>query len=258
MSQKAYIQAGEIITALAAYTVVSGAGMLTGNMFGVAMDDTASGVAGQFKLNGVWDLAKDASTFTDESLVYWDNTAKKCTSTSSGNTLIGFATLLQPDGTSALGGASGDATVRVRLEGIKAGTDPGVTQTAVVALTAAQIIAMGTVPVAILAAPGAGKALIVENILFEITRTATAFTGGGTVNLQYHTTTSSIPHAGTIPAAIVTGGAGTVQSLLGPYSSANALVVPANEGIDITNATAAFATGTGTAKVFVKYRTVTL
>jgi hypothetical protein len=95
-------------------------------------------------------------------------------------------------------------------------------------------------------------------VLFEITRTATAFTGGGVVSLQYHTTTTSVPHAGTIAASVVTGAAGTVQTYLGPNVGANGLVIPANEGIDITNATAAFAAGTGTAKVFVKYRVVTL
>lgn len=130
-----------------------------------------------------------------------------------------------------------------------------VLRTAIVSLSAAQLIAMGTVPVSILAAPGAGFALVDTSFLFEMTRTSTAFTGGGVVSFQFHTTTTSVPHSGTIPAAIVTtGGAGTVQSYLGPYAGASALVIPANEGIDITNAGGAYAAGTGTAKIFVKYR----
>jgi predicted RecA/RadA family phage recombinase len=257
MSQKAFVQAGEIITALAPYTLTSGSGALTGNMFGVAMDDIASGVAGQFKLNGVWDLAKDTSTFTDESLVYWDNTAKKCTSVTSGNTLIGIAVLLQPDGTSALGGSSGDATVRVRLDGTKAGTDPGVTQTAVVSLTAAQILAMFGTPVSILPAPGAGKAIVVENIAVEIVTTATQFASGGVVHFYYHGLTVELM-AQNIAAASVNAAAGTATFFLSPVQTAGGSVISTNLGIDITNATAAFTTGTGTMKVFIKYRTITL
>lgn len=121
-------------------------------------------------------------------------------------------------------------------------------------LTAAQLIAMGTAAVSILAAPKSNQVYVVEFIVFEITRTSTAFTGGGVVSFQYHTTTTSVPHVGTIPAAIVTGGAGTFQSMLGGWAGASALVLPAGEGIDITNAGGAFAAGTGTAKVFMAYK----
>lgn len=125
-------------------------------------------------------------------------------------------------------------------------------------LTAAQIILMFTTPQAILPAPASNKAYLVKSILFRITRTSTQFTGGGTVTFQYHTTTTSVPHQGSIPAAIVTGVAGTVQSMLGPYGGANALVVPAGEGIDITNGSGVFAAGTGTAEVLIEYSVLTL
>ena len=49
---------------------------------------------------------------------------------------------------------------------------PDVPLFATVALTAAQIIAMGTTPVALLAAPGAGKAILIDSVLFAMTRTA--------------------------------------------------------------------------------------
>lgn len=134
-----------------------------------------------------------------------------------------------------------------------------VLQEAAVNLTAANLIAMGTTPVSILPAPGAGKVIFVEDIVFEMKRTATAFTNGGTVNFQYHTTTTSIPHAGTIAASVLTtAGAATTVTHLGPQTGSSGLLLPANEGIDITNGTAAFATGTGTATVFIKYRIITL
>jgi predicted RecA/RadA family phage recombinase len=112
-----FIQRGETVALTAPYAVASGAGALVGNIFGVAADTVASGVVGQFALTGVIDLAKDTSTFADGDNVYWDNSAKKATSTALANTRIGAAALVQPDATSALGGASGDATVRVRLNG---------------------------------------------------------------------------------------------------------------------------------------------
>lgn len=133
--------------------------------------------------------------------------------------------------------------------------DHGETITTEVDLTAAQIIAMGVTPVAILPAPGTGKFYLVERIVPVMTRTSSAFTGGGAVSFQFHTTTTSVPHAGSMPAAVVTtGGAGTAQTMLGPAVLTNGLVVPVNEGIDITNAGGAFAAGTGTMKVFITYK----
>lgn len=127
-----------------------------------------------------------------------------------------------------------------------------------VSLTAANIAAMNGAPVAILAAPGAGKAILPLDITIIVKRTATAYTNGGAVSFQYHTTTSSVPHAGSMPASIVTtGGAGTVVHYLGPNTGSNGTPIPANEGIDITNASAAFATGTGTMVVLIRYCIIT-
>ena len=258
-----FVQDGRTITVLAPYTIKSGAGAKVGNKFGVADFDATSGAQLEMTVQGVVDLAKDTSTFSDGDAVYWDDTAKKATSTSASNLNIGSACLTTTSGTAALGGSSGDATVRVRLNGAfgnsTSSLDSSLIQTATVSLSAANIIAMNATPVSVLAAPGAGKAILVESILFEMTRTSTAFTGGGALNFQYHTTTTSVPHSGTIAATLVTtGGAGSAQTWLGPNVGTNGLVIPANEGIDITNATAAFAAGTGTAKVFLKYRVVTL
>lgn len=127
---------------------------------------------------------------------------------------------------------------------------------ATVALTAANIIAMFTTPVAILPAPGAGKAIIVSQILFEMTTTSTQFTGGGTVNFPYHGGSNCVP--GVLLAAVVTTTAGTSNTLLGPNNGTNGLTVPANTGIDITNGAGVFAAGTGTAKVQIWYSIVTL
>lgn len=125
-----------------------------------------------------------------------------------------------------------------------------------VALSAANLIAMFTTPVEIIPAPGAGKYIVVEQIVLEMTRSATAFTGGGVVTFQY--AAGAVVHSGSIPAAVINGGAGVVHTLLAPNTTANGITVPENTAVTITNGTAAFATGTGTAIAKIWYRIVTV
>jgi predicted RecA/RadA family phage recombinase len=104
-----YIQDGDTITVAAPATVLSGAGVLLGSIFGVASGDATSGASVEIMVEGVFDLAKDTSTFaTYGLLVYWDDSAKKVTTTVGSNKMIGVTA-----GTAA----TGDATVRVRLNG---------------------------------------------------------------------------------------------------------------------------------------------
>ena len=112
-----YIQEGDTLTVKAPYAVSSGFGLKSGLLFGVASIDAALNDVIEIATFGVFDMLKDASVFTDGAAVYWDDTAKKVTSTVASNLKVGIAVLIQPDGTSALGGASGDATARVRLNG---------------------------------------------------------------------------------------------------------------------------------------------
>jgi predicted RecA/RadA family phage recombinase len=105
---KNFVQKGATIDLVAPAAVASGAGALVGAVFGVAVYDIASGATGSFRIAGVLDLAKAAGAVTQGALMYWDNTAKNVTTTSSANTKIGVATQAQ---------ASGDATCRVRLNG---------------------------------------------------------------------------------------------------------------------------------------------
>lgn len=123
------------------------------------------------------------------------------------------------------------------------------------AVTSANILAMFTTPVNLIAAPPAGYAVIVNGVMFQMTRTATAYANGGVVNLVY-TGGAVVPHSGSVPAAVITGGAGVVLNNNGPVSAANGIVVPTATGVDITNATAPFITGTGTMKVYIDYAVV--
>jgi hypothetical protein len=121
-----------------------------------------------------------------------------------------------------------------------------------ISLTAAQINALNTSPVTIVPAPGAGLAVVLEGLVIEINRTATAFTGGGTVYPIY------AGAVGTWLTDFTTGGAGQVVRYMAPAASAGGVLVPANTAIQLYAATANFATGTGNAKVFVTYSVVTL
>ena len=127
------------------------------------------------------------------------------------------------------------------------------------AISSANILGMNAAPVALLAAPGANRMYVVSDIVFVMTTTATGYANGGTVQFQLHGT-SVLVHSGTIPAAVVTAGAGTDIRVLGAATAANGTdygtVSAANVGIDITNNTAPFITGTGTAVVYISFSIV--
>ena len=124
-----------------------------------------------------------------------------------------------------------------------------------ISLTAAQINGMYAAPVLLLAAPGSGKAIAVNKVIFKITRTATAFANGGAAIVQYGNTVNgggTQALDSTLAATVFTGAAGT------SYSTRNGAVISdstalGNLGIYISNATGAFDTGTGTATVDIWY-----
>jgi predicted RecA/RadA family phage recombinase len=105
---KNFVQRGDTLTLPAPYDVTSGKGVLVGSIFGVASGDVLSGFDGEFDVEGVFDLTKATGAVTQGAALYWDDTAKNVTTTSSGNTKIGVA---------VVAALSGDATARIRLNG---------------------------------------------------------------------------------------------------------------------------------------------
>jgi predicted RecA/RadA family phage recombinase len=103
---KNMIQPGEILVLTAPYDRSSGQGALIGSIFGIAQVDVLSGSDAAFAVEGVFDISKASGAVTQGVKLYWDNTAKNVTTTSTSNTLIGVATAAA---------ASGDSTARVRL-----------------------------------------------------------------------------------------------------------------------------------------------
>jgi predicted RecA/RadA family phage recombinase len=108
---KNYVNNGETVTLAAPDAVSSGGGVLVGTLFGVAQADAAADAPVVLVTRGTFDLAKAASqAWTVGVAIHWDNTAKACTTTASGNTLIGKAV-------AAVGGGAGETIGRVRLNG---------------------------------------------------------------------------------------------------------------------------------------------
>ena len=104
-----YVMSGDTLTLAAPYDVLSGGGFKVGNIFAVAAFDAPSGTDVEGTTEGVFDLAKDTSVFAVGDLVYWDDVAKKATSTVGSNLLIGGA---------AAAAVTGAAVVRVNLFGV--------------------------------------------------------------------------------------------------------------------------------------------
>lgn len=100
------VQDGNVLELAAPYDRTAGQGALIGSIFGVATVDVLSGVNANFEIRGVFDLTKATGAVTAGAKMYWDDTAKNVTTTSTSNTLIGVATRAQ---------LSGDATCRIRL-----------------------------------------------------------------------------------------------------------------------------------------------
>lgn len=89
---KNYLMEGDTITLTAPYAVVSGDGLLVGSIFGVACGDAVISADVEAITRGVFTLKKaTAQVWTQGALIYWDNTAKNCTTTLTSNKLIGVA-----------------------------------------------------------------------------------------------------------------------------------------------------------------------
>ena len=134
-----------------------------------------------------------------------------------------------------------------------------IAKTAIVSFTSANITGMYATPVLVLAAPGNGNINIIDSIQWDYSFLTAAYTAGGLITAQYGTT----DHAGGtivtlgIPASALTGlaASGQMYDVATPFGGANTVVE--NAAVYMSNATQAFASGSGTAKLYIRYRTVT-
>jgi predicted RecA/RadA family phage recombinase len=106
---KNYVQNGDVLSLTAPYAVSAGDGLLVGSLFAVACAAAANGAAVEAMPEGVFDitaLSTDAGSAGTK--MYWDNTNKRLTTTSTSNTLVGVLVVAK---------ASGDTTARVYVDG---------------------------------------------------------------------------------------------------------------------------------------------
>ena len=124
-------------------------------------------------------------------------------------------------------------------------------QHATVNVSSANILAMYGAPVVLIAAPTSGKNLIIHRIMFTMVTTSTQYANGGAVYFQLGNTVhgGGTATTGTIAAGVVTAGAGTSYTIPVPVAYTGS----AATGLYISNDTAAFITGTGTAIVDIWY-----
>jgi predicted RecA/RadA family phage recombinase len=106
---KNYVQKGDVLTFTASGPVTAGAGILQGDLFGVAATDAATGEQFEAALTGVFELPKVGAAVTQGARAYWSAGDSSVTGVATDNTLIGaFAE-----------DAGGAATIaRVRLNGV--------------------------------------------------------------------------------------------------------------------------------------------
>lgn len=105
---KNQVQDGDVITVTAPYAVTSGQGVQVGAaLFGIASGDAANGGTLELQVEGVYDVtALSTDTASVGDLLYWDNTNKRLTTTSTSNLKVGVAVAAK---------ASGATTARILL-----------------------------------------------------------------------------------------------------------------------------------------------
>lgn len=104
-----FVQPGKRLTLTAPYARNSGQAAKIGSIIAIALQTLANAASGEWALTGVWDVDKNsAEAWAVGDAIYWDNSAKNFTTTSSGNTKAGVATAVA---------ANPSSTGRLRLNG---------------------------------------------------------------------------------------------------------------------------------------------
>jgi predicted RecA/RadA family phage recombinase len=234
-----YVHKGETLTFTAPGNVSGGSGFQVGAICAIAAYTALSGASVEGEVCGVFDLTKDTSTFTDGASVYWDNVNLVCTSnvsTTTGlNLLIGTADIIQASGTNALGGASGDATVRVRLNA-KFGSDPRLF------MAHAQYNFASDGGAEALITPAVNSTIPINAVIVgSVVNSTTAVTSAGSATLAVGTSAGSL--ANSLLTATAKASLGTNALVAGAAQFATPVKMSAAGQITVTPAVAALTAG---------------
>lgn len=94
-----YVMSGDVIDYVAPGAITTGQVVLIGVRVGVALAAIASGATGAVRMLGIFTIAKLSTDVVAVGVaLYWDDTNKRLTTTSAGNTLAGFATAAAGNG----------------------------------------------------------------------------------------------------------------------------------------------------------------
>lgn len=107
---KNLVQEGDVLTLAAPYDVAAGAGLKVGAIVGVASTAALSGANVEVALEGVYSgiAALSTDTGTPGTMMYWDDTNKRLTTTASTHAKAGVLTVAK---------TNGETTATIRLQG---------------------------------------------------------------------------------------------------------------------------------------------
>lgn len=127
--------------------------------------------------------------------------------------------------------------------------------TAVVTLTSAQVLALNTTPITLVAAPGTGNAVIFDGATAKLVFNSTAYTDSSGVLTIAYTNSSGVAVGPTIPASFVTTSSGTAYAYVPPVATELAPAVNAPLVIYCTSANPT--AGNSTIQVTIQYHVLT-
>jgi predicted RecA/RadA family phage recombinase len=243
------IQQGCVLALLCAYaTIASGQGMLVGSIFGVAQVDGVTGDTIPIEIEGVYSLtAYSADSAAAGDLAYWDDTNRRVTITGTGNTLIGTFV-------SAKAGAATTADVLLRMT--TSAASPDIVTSAVITVSSAELLALNAAPKTLIAAPGAGKAIVPVSAQLFLDYNSAAYAGiAAGEDLAFRYTDGSGNQCGSVEAT------GFLDATADAHRSHlfNGTISPtANAALVLHMLTGEIITGDSPLKVQVRYRVVDL
>jgi predicted RecA/RadA family phage recombinase len=87
-----YLQEGDAVEVTAPADVASGAGVLVGDLFGIALNTAVSGAPVTIRRVGVFSINKKSTDVVTQGLeLFWDNSAKEITITAGSLLRVGVA-----------------------------------------------------------------------------------------------------------------------------------------------------------------------